>query len=73
MDIFINVFVKGKDSKKIIYSVHSRMSPRCKISTIQLLLLQLYACISFRRRRSSNNKTIDQATKEHRKEINSKN
>lgn len=41
MDIFINAFVKGKESKKIIYSAHSRMSPRCKISNIKLLLLQL--------------------------------
>lgn len=41
MHIFINAFEKGKEPKKIIYSVHSRMSPRCKISNIQLLLLQL--------------------------------
>lgn len=36
MHIFINAFVKGKEPKKIIHSVH-----RCKISNIQLLSLQL--------------------------------
>lgn len=40
MHIFSNSFAKGKESKKIMYSVHSRMSPRRKISNIQLFLLQ---------------------------------
>lgn len=37
----INAFQKGKEAEKIIYSVHSRMSHRCKISNIPLSLLQL--------------------------------
>lgn len=37
----INAFLKCKEAKKIIYSFHSRMSHKCKISNIPLSLLQL--------------------------------
>lgn len=67
--MYLNTFLKDKESKKIMYSVHSRMSHRFKNLKYSAIFATAYAHISFSRqkRTSSNNKKIDQATKEHRK------
>lgn len=66
--MYLNIFPKGKESKKMMYSVHSRMSHRFKNLKYSAIVATAYAHISFsRQKRSSNNKKIDQATKERRK------